>query len=218
VFYVDTEPGVLPPVAHVRPVPATPEDRLAALRELGYRFSDFDLWDGWLILEESSAERIIRDYLIPQFAPKLARVRTLSAGGNTEVEPTFQDFHRLVRFTHLENAYRNSAWVRADGDEPGEAIVRRLRERYVGWSPDRFATFSEAQFERYYPEAFRVRVEAVLAEPDRHVRREAKRQLLDDVRAWLDEDEARGKAALAASAAPVIEALQQIEVQLTETS
>jgi hypothetical protein len=213
-FYVGSEPGELPPVAQVRPVPATPEARLAALRELGYRFSDFDLWDGWLILEESSAERIMRDYLIPWFAPKLARVRTLAAGGNAQVEPTFQDFHRLVRFTHLEDAYRNYAWVRVDGDEQGEEIIRRLRERYPSWAPDRFGTFSEAQFERYYPEAFHEQVEAVLAEPDGRVRREAKRQLLDEVRAWLDEDEARGRDALATSAGPVVADLERIEAQL----
>ena len=82
-FYVDTERGVLPPVATVQQVPSTPEARLSVLRELGYSLSDFDLWDGWLILEESSAERIIRDYLIPWFAPLLALVRTLAAGGNT---------------------------------------------------------------------------------------------------------------------------------------
>jgi hypothetical protein len=60
-FYVHAEPGVLPPTATVQPVDHTTEARIAALRDLGYRFSDFDLWDDWLILEESSAERIIRD-------------------------------------------------------------------------------------------------------------------------------------------------------------
>jgi hypothetical protein len=217
-FYVDTERGALPPIAHVRPVSGAPESRLAALRELGYRFSDFDLWDGWLILEESSAERIIRDYLIPWFAPKLVRVRTLAAGGTGQVEPTFEDFHRLVRFTHLEHAYRNFAWVRVDGDEVGQKIVRRLRERYPAWASDRFGTFSEAQFERYYPERFQQQHEAILAVQDRHGRREAKRELLDEVRSWLDEDQARARAALATSAASVIADLKQIEAQLTSTS
>jgi hypothetical protein len=217
-FYVDTQAGTLPRVATVRPVEATPQARLAVLRDLGYSFSDFDLWDGWLILEESSAERIIRDYLIPWFAPKLARVRTLAAGGNSEVEPTFQDFHRLVRFTHLEEAYRDAAWVRVDGGEPGEEIVSRLRAQYPTWSPDRFGTFSEAQFERYYPREFSPEVDAALSQRDKQAGREAKRQLLVDVRAWLDEDDTRGRAALAASAAPVIADLEQIEAYLVEPS
>ena len=105
----------LPVKAAIRLVAPTAQARLEVLRDLGYSFSDFDLWDGWLFLEEASAERIIRDYLIPWFVPKLQRVRTLSAGGATKVEPAFEDFHRLVRFTHLEKAYENLAWVRVDG-------------------------------------------------------------------------------------------------------
>jgi hypothetical protein len=215
-FYVDAKPGSLPPVATVRSVEPTPQARLAVLRDLGYSFSDFDLWDGWIMLEESSAERIIRDYLIPWFAPRLARVRTLSAGGNSQVEPTFDDFHRLVRFTHLEEAYRDAAWVRVDGDEQGEAIVQRLRQRYASWAPDRFKTFSAAQFESYYPTEFAERTAEVLAFDDRRRRREEKRQLLDEVRAWLDADLDRGKEALGSSAAEVIEDLHTIEEQLRD--
>jgi hypothetical protein len=58
-----------------------PAARVAALSDLGYELYDFNLFDGWLILEESSAERIIRDYLIPWFVPRLTRVRTIAAGG-----------------------------------------------------------------------------------------------------------------------------------------
>jgi len=213
-YYVNAEKGKLPPEAHIEMVPPTPAARLAVLRELGYAFSDFDLWDGWLILEESSAERIIRDYLIPHFAPKLTRMRTLAVGGNRNIEPTLEDFHRLVRFTHLEEAYKDRAWVRIDGDADGHKIVSNLRERYSGWSPDRFQCFEQAQFERYYPEGFSERVEQVLGESDRAARREAKCLLLSDVRAWLDEDKGRAHTALASSAAPVIAELRQIEAQL----
>lgn len=213
-YHVDAARGAMPPEATIRRVAATPEARLEVLRELGYSFSDFDLWDGWLILEESSAERIIRDYLIPWFVPKLSRVRTLATAGNQEVEPTFDDFHRLVRFTHLEDAYRNAAWVLIDGDDQGARIIERLRDRYPTWEADRFECLSEAQFESYYPDAFAGRVEAVLGERERQARRQAKHQLLSDVRGWLDEDDARGRAALESSAAPVIEHLRRIEGQL----
>ncbi len=121
VYYVDSE-KTLPPTARTRRVGNDPMERMAVLTELGYELYDFDLWDGWLILEESSAERIIRDYLVPWFAPKLRRVRTLAAGGTTKVGPTFEDFNRLFRFTHLEPRYRNRAWVVADGDTEGGGV------------------------------------------------------------------------------------------------
>lgn len=211
---VNSELGVMPPIATIRAVEPTVEARLEVLRELGYSFSDFDLWDGWLILEESSAERMIRDYLIPWFAPKLSRIRTLATGGIGQVEPTFDDFYRLVRFTHLEEAYRNAAWVRVDGDDAGAKIINQLKSRYSSWKPDRFSCFNEAQFEHYYPAEFAEQVTKALAHKDGKIRREAKRQLLDNVRAWLDEDNQRGRKALKLSAAEIIDDLRSIEAQL----
>lgn len=213
-YNITTELGKMPPVARIRAIEPTVEARLDVLRELGYSFSDFDLWDGWLILEESSAERIIRDYLIPWFVPRLARVRTLAVGGVNQVEPTFDDFHRLVRFTHLEEAYQNAAWVRVDGDKVGSEIISRLQERYSTWKSDRFGCFSKAQFENYYPLDFAEQINEVLALTERPARREAKRKLLNEVRAWLDKDEQRGRAALAKSAADVISDLKLIESQI----
>lgn len=87
----------------VREVPRTPVAHMELLRELGYEFADFDLHDGWLFLEESSAESVIRSVLIPLFAPKLrGRLRTFSAGGVTKVEPSVAEFKRLITFVHLE--------------------------------------------------------------------------------------------------------------------
>ena len=45
------------------------EDLLA---HLGHELYDYGLYDGWLILEEASAETIIKDYLINWFVPALA--------------------------------------------------------------------------------------------------------------------------------------------------
>ena len=88
VYEVSAEKGQLPVTAKVRLVDRTPEARLTVLKAMGYSLSDFDLWDGWLFVEESSAERIIRDYLVPWFAPRLTRVRTISSGGTSKVEPS----------------------------------------------------------------------------------------------------------------------------------
>jgi hypothetical protein len=140
----------------------------------------------------------------------------MSAAGAANVEPTFEDFQRLVRFTHLEKAYTNTAWVRVDGDPAGQVAVKRLQERYNSWPTDRFACFGQSQFERYYPLVFQEQVSTTLAIRDHQKRREAKRQLLEEVRAWLDEDPVRAKSALDQSAREVIEDLRKIESQLAK--
>lgn len=211
VFNVKAEKGVLPTTATIHEIDATATARLEVLRELGYAFSDFDLWDGWLILEESSAERLIRDYLIPWFVPKLARVRTIAAGGNKKVEPVFEDFVRLARFTHLETAYANRAWVRIDGDQAGKEIVSELREKFTSWNPQQFCCFSETEFERYFPQDFKPQIDQVLSIQDKKEKRQAKQSLLSEVRAWLDADESRGRAALSKSASEIIDNLKAIE-------
>ena len=200
-----------PPEATIREVDRNPVDRTAVMRELGYSFSDFDLWEGWLILEESSAERIIKDYLIPWFAPGLKRVRLVSSGGVSEVGPTTNEFNRLVRFTHLETAYKGKVWVRVDGDEPGKKVVSDLKAFYPGWGDEQIQCFTEQQFESYYPLEFKEQAAVALAEKDRSTRRELKKKLLLDVVAWLEADEARGRKSLASSAASVIADLQAME-------
>ncbi|WP_413708055.1 ATP-dependent nuclease [Ralstonia sp. Ralssp110] len=214
VFHVSAPKGEPPTTARIEEVENSPQARLNVLRELGYSFTDFDLWSGWLIVEESSAERIIRDYLIPWFAPKLSRVRTLSANGTGNVEATFADFDRLMRFAHLEPIYSKAAWVRVDADPSGKEVVEKLRNSYKTWDAAHFDCFSKEQFEHYYPAHFAEKVDQVLAIRERQPKRVAKRELLDEVRHWLDEDEERGRTALAASAKDVIEELQRIEAQL----
>jgi len=211
---VVAEPNVLPTTARVEVVEATPEARIAVLEDLGYSFADFEMWDGWLILEEASAERVIRDYLIPWFAPSLSRVRTLAAGGVDKVEPVFADFQRMVLYTHLMPAYAGRTWVRVDGDRPGCELTERLKSDFRDWPSDRFRTFAASQFESYYPAPFANDVKEVLAVADKQIRRKAKRDLLNRVLAWLEEDKQRGKSAMSESAGDVISDLRNIETQL----
>jgi ABC-type transport system involved in cytochrome c biogenesis ATPase subunit len=212
-YRIASDPKIHPPVAGITHVPPTPGERLAALAELGYSLSDFELWEGWLILEESSAEVIIRDYLIPSFAPRLTRIRTLAAGGTSRVEPSFDDFARLVLFSHLEVAYRQRAWVRVDDDDIGRSLVKRLRAKYDSWPEDRFQTFGAASFETYYPKVFEQEIIQTLSIKDKDTRREAKKKLLENVKNWLDEDPDRARDALAESAKDVISHLREIERQ-----
>lgn len=203
--------NVLPITAKVEAIEARSDARMLALEDLGYSLTDFDLWDGWLILEESSAERIIRDYIIPWFAPTLSRVKTVSAGGVDKVEPLFEDFQRMVLYTHLSPAYRWNTWVRVDGDKPGNYLIEKLKSNFEEWPAGRFSTFSMAQFENYYPKHFSADVIKTLSITNKQERRNAKRELLRCVVHWLDEDRERGKAALQESAAEIISDLQTIE-------
>lgn len=215
---VTSERGVLPTLATIASVPQTPAARIKVLHDLGYAFSDYHLWDGWLLLEESSAERIIRDYLIPWFAPILRRVKTVAAGGVDAVEPLFADFHRLALFTHLQPAYAGRTWVRVDGDDAGRKVIERLRERFSSFGADAFSCWSEEQFEHFYPSTFSAAVTNALSLVDKQARRTAKRELLVEVVNWIDADQDRAREAFAESAHPVIEELRAIERSLVPTS
>lgn len=197
----------------------TPEKRRTALEDLGYDLFDFDLWDSWLILEESSAERLIRDVFIPAFTPDLkSKLRTFSAHSISEVESKFIDFNNLFVFLHLQPHYKNKAWVVVDGGEQEERIIEEMRSVYSqsGWNKDQFLQFSEHDFEKYYPEPFQGQVKEILSLTVKGEKRERKKQLLKKVLTWCKEDNSRAKGALEESASEVIELLKNIEKILME--
>lgn len=202
------------PTSHVEEVENTPHARIELLRDLGYELSDSDLWEGWLILEESSAEAIIREFLIPWFAPSLTRVRTLSAGGVSKVAPTFDDFRRLFLFAHLEPQYRTRAWIVVDGDEVGKKAVRQLKGEYKNWPSDAFRALARPNFEDYYPECFQPKVQEVLSIRSRREKAGAKRALIEEVKDWCRRNPEVAKEQLMKSADEVIGVLREIETSL----
>lgn len=212
---ISSERGVLPSLAHVTEVPPTPEARVQVLHDLGYAFSDFELWDGWLFLEESSAERLVRDYLIPWFAPKLMRVKTVAATGVNGVEPILADFQRLMLFAHLQPAYVGRTWVRVDGDDAGQGVVAHLREKFKAFPTEAISYWKSSQFESYYPSEFAVAANAAISLQDRQAKRKAKRDLLNGVVEWIEEDRARAREAFKESAREVIDDLRHIESELS---
>jgi hypothetical protein len=141
-------------------------------------------------------------------------VRTLSARGVNRIQPIFEDYLRLVCFAHLEEVYKNRTWIRVDGDQPGREVVEKLRSKFPKWNPPRFDTFAEENFENYYPQEFDEDVATALALKDKGAKRSAKKDLLDRVLAWLDEDEDRAKTALADSAEEIVEFLKLVEKDL----
>jgi hypothetical protein len=196
----------------VTEVTNVPAERWALLRKLGYEVGDYEMYDGWLVLEESSAELLIREFIIPWFTPALVgRVKTIAAQGAADVEPRLIDLQRLITFVHLEPIYRKSAWVLVDGDKAGTAAIESLRSTFSDWPADRFLATPSQNIEAFYPKPFSDQVSAVLAMPRSEERREAKKRLILAVVDWLRKDPQRGREALGESAAPLIQALMGIE-------
>ncbi|HYT43227.1 MAG TPA: hypothetical protein VEP90_12890, partial [Methylomirabilota bacterium] len=205
------------PTALYREVGNTPQERREVLEDLGYDLVDYDLAKGWLFFEESSAERIIREHLFRWFAPKLKEyVRTIAAGGTSDVEPKFADFNRLFLFLHLESMYKNRAWVIVDGDPSGQKTISDLKQKYTasGWNEDTFINFSKHNFEEYYPERFGDARALALGMQDKQAKRVAKKQLLEEVLAWIASNETQAKAEFEKSAGEVIAILRKIETKI----
>ncbi|MDB5280492.1 MAG: hypothetical protein JWR61_5447 [Ferruginibacter sp.] len=151
------------PISTVNRVLNTEEDRRLLLEDLGYEFNDFGLWNSWLFLEESSAEVLIREFLIPQFCIELSgKLRTFSANGLSEVEPKFRDFNNLFVFLHLTETYKNRAWVVVDSGDKEKEIIDKMKTFYVeknGWNDGNFRQLTKHDFEEYYPKEFREKFE-----------------------------------------------------------
>lgn len=169
--------------SEVDEVPRSAAAHRDLLAELGYAFADFDLHDAWLFLEEASAESVFNLVLVPLFAPDLrGRLRTFSTRGLAGVIPSISDFTRLIAFVHLQPVYRDRLWIRVDSD--GQAIVDDLRARFDYLDATAAGTFSEKDFERYYPARFVADADAALALPNKKARQAAKAALLEAVLAW----------------------------------
>lgn len=187
-FHLDANIVERLPTTIVNAVPPGPAARREILEELGYELSDEEMWAGWLFLEESSAEKIVREYLIPWFAPALQqRLRTFSCRSRSEVSVKFRDFNDLFVFLHLEPRYKNRAWVVIDGGVAEAEIIDAMRAMYQksGWHRDRFLQLNKHDFEEYYPAAFASKVSAIHTIGDKQKRQAAKAELLGDVEAWI---------------------------------
>ncbi|MBI3234033.1 MAG: hypothetical protein HYZ42_08325 [Bacteroidetes bacterium] len=178
--------------------------------------NSFDMWKGWLFLEESSAEILIRDYFIEWFVKPLKnKLRTFSARSKSEIIPKFNDFNNLFVFLHLEPTYKNKVWVTIDGGEDEKLIIEKLKTTYSksGWNQDNFSQFNEHDFEKYYPAYFQTEVDKILALKDRE-KWKAKKALLEGIKNWIREDPERAKREFQISAKEVIEHLKGIDRQL----
>ena len=162
VYETSLEPDVDLPTTRVTEV-VTRAARLKVLSQLGY---EPDLPPGWLVFEESTAERVCREVLIPRFVPRLAQLRTISALGAGAVPKFFTELHRVILFAHLSAAYSRKAWVVVDNDSAGCSAVAKLQQAFSDWPPNHFLTFDKPYFEDYYPERFSNEAAVAVSEKD----------------------------------------------------
>jgi len=206
-------------VSELTEISNSPEDRRQVLEDLGYDFFDFDLWKGWLFLEESSAEVIIRDYLIDWFIKPLKnKIKTFSTGGTGNVIKKFENFNSLFVFLHLEPAYKNKVWVIIDGGKDEQDVITKMQNMYSksGWHDENFSQFKEHHFENYYPEKFKIKFQQILEIVDANKKQNEKKLLLNEVKLWIDDNEQHAKEEFSKSAKEVIDRLLQISEKINK--
>ncbi len=211
IYEVETEvpPESRLPQSRVSEVEATTTARLEVLRRLGHSVEHYYGAAGWIVFEESSAERICRQFLIPMFLPHLMRYRTIAADGVSDLSRRFTAFRDVYTFAHLDPPLDRACWVVADGDNPGKEAIEEMKRAFHS-SADQFTIFPAEDFERYYPAEFTGRIDAVLGIEGKGDRRQAKHDVLTDVLAWLEEDPDRARTALAVSASEAVHVLGEL--------
>jgi len=194
---------------------AAPENRARLLEDLGYAPSDLYLYDAYLVLEESTAERIFRDFIVPHMFPRLVgRLRVVAAGGVSKVEPCFDDFHRLFVFLHVTPQYHSRAWVAVDADPQGNELMSKLKSRFHSWPPSRFRCFAATKFESYYPPQFKAEADRVLALQDKQSRQKGKGKLAESVAAWCRDNSREATEWFSQHAKDVLALLTEIDESL----
>jgi len=200
------------PLSKIQEVSNTPNARIKILENLGYELYDFELWKAYLILEESSAERIIRDFLIPTFVPGLKnKLKTIAAQGIDDISPRFHNFLILFVFVHSTSVYKNKAWIYVDGDESGNKTINKLRQKFNTWNPNHFNTFSKPNFEEYYPARWKERVNEALNKQDKKSRFKAKGELVNEIMTWTKANKREARKEFKESASEIIEILKNLE-------
>jgi AAA15 family ATPase/GTPase len=204
------------PLSDIKEVPSDPWSRMEVLKEMGYDVTDFGLYAGYLLFEESTAELFFKEFLIPEFIPKLyGKIGTYASNGVDEVSSKFKTFLGLFVFIHLSQVYEKKAWAIVDGDEAGLKVIKDLRKTYVDWSPGNFIALKEPDFEHYYPNCFKDQVLKVLQMPKGMHKQKAKVKLRTEVLDWALQNKEEAKDEFQKSAGEIIEILKRIAKELS---
>jgi predicted ATPase len=191
IFEVEKVEGAELPTSTISRVDDNPSARRHVLNKIGHELSDFDLYDAWLILEESTMERLIRDVLIPRAVPELlGRLGTVASDGASDVEARVGALLKMFLYSRQEAIYRDKTWVCVDGDDAGKKALDDIRQKHPSVATARLYNAQRLNLEQYYPNEFRTEVDAALQLPDKRQRREQKRLLFQKVFAAMTEDDA----------------------------
>lgn len=216
-YSIDLEYSNLIPTSKLRLITKDVIDRRQVLESLGYNLTDFDFAKYWIIFEESSAERIFNDYLIPWFVPKFRYgLKTISSNGAQQLINKTSSINDLFLFLHLESNYKDRVWVIADGDREGIKAIQNLKAKYNSWDENHFINLGEDAFELYYPSVFQDEVKKILNTKDKQSRRTAKRELLSKLIEWIDSDDEKAKIEFKKSASDIISILEKIEASVAK--
>lgn len=192
-----------------------PLEKIKLLEELGYDIFDFDLYKSYLIFEESSAETLVKDFLIKTFCPSLQnKVKTIAASGADDLQPRFHDFLRLFVFIHQNPIYTSRAWIMADGDEAGKRNIEKLKSSFPSWSSEHFITFSKNNIEEFYPEQFQNEFNEINSISEKVKKREAKVAFTKNVFDWINQNQEEAKVQFSESASEIIGYLKHIEAKI----
>lgn len=125
---------------------------------------------------------------------------------------------KLFIFLHLEPTYKNKVWVIIDAGEDEQKIISKMKDKYIkaGWNETNFGQFSEHDFEKYYPSDFKPKVDEIIKISDKQKRRQAKKELLEEVKQWIASDENIAKEKFKESAKEVIEKLKLINKEINK--
>ncbi len=201
-----------PPVSTIEEIGNDIFDRKKLLYELGYDMLDYDLWEGYLLFEESSAERIVRDILIPLYYEGLLnKLCTIASNGIDDVEKRFINLHQIMVYVHKLPIYEEKTWVMIDSHPKSEGLRKRLMDNFKSWKKDQFFILTKKNFEEYYPEIFQNEVKRVLEIRGKKERRLEKKKLCDKVVDWNLKNKKEAKTQFLISAKEIIDILQIID-------
>lgn len=199
----------------------SPFERQKVLEELGYSFEDWGLQKGWLLFEESSAERIVNEFLIPWFTPKIRGLMgTISSNGYQKLFNKFDELHSAFLYLHKASIYKNKVWLFIDGGIEEKKLFQRLKEKYIkkhDWNESNFIQLTKHDFEDYYPSIFQERVQEIknIDSSQKKRRQEMKTDLLLKLIKWCSENPELAKNEFSNSASEVVDLLKSIEASIT---
>ena len=203
------------PTSTCEPIKNNAEEKIQLLEGLGYEPYDFGFSKGYLILEESTAEKIIRDFLIPFLVPALhGKLKTIASNGVGDVETRLSNLLKLFVFLHTTPQYDEKAWVAVDGGPNGAKLVDRLKEKFKTWPGDHFCCFREENFEKYYPSRFQESAQEVLGMRHGRDKQAEKGALVQKVISWAMTDVERAKREFKECAKEILDFLEGLAAKL----